>query len=419
MHRDVPSPRVPPELIPGVIRNLHSDKPTLSACALVSQYWFELARPLLFRTITYSYHFERNPSNWPHPEHPSPLLPLAYFFESQAVLSSMVYNLELLMAGSGTTRDGLDIFVRILRCFPHLQSLKLAGIPFDPIYKNPRNAVSLPVIPHLGVLKIVHSGYRGDMYATQLGDIPYVLCLFGAVQSLVFGSRIGCNTLLSEWEWWQPEHSLPCPQIHSLELSDAFVLSGPTPIPGLENIRVLKLHVVDQDAHRPVSGCVRRFLNRNHESLQTLQFIINPVVPKFSDLDFIDFSPLRSLRSLVFPLPAWCGNSTDQRPSRRSGITGIHHTAYTSVVRAIATSPPSSLQTVVVELFLYDPSCHWVEFPLRGAQDLEELEDVCVHKALPTFEIRAGPGHVFSEHDRLQFKTALPILSERGVLQLL
>ncbi|EKM59961.1 uncharacterized protein PHACADRAFT_206175 [Phanerochaete carnosa HHB-10118-sp] len=179
------------------------------------------------------------------------------------------------------------------------------------------------------------------------------------------------------------------------------------------------IHHILKDLDKPsLSACA--LVSRDWLEL-TRPYLFRRVASVYYFPGNLEGRSLPSLESMVLPLPLWRDTSIDQVPgqSTSDGI-GIYRDTYTSIVRAIATSS-SSLQTVVLELFLYGTPfyVHRTGSFLRDFRYLEELEEACVRKGIRDLEIHAGPGHVFSERDRQRFMGVLPKLLAREVLRLL
>ncbi|GJE87467.1 hypothetical protein PsYK624_035500 [Phanerochaete sordida] len=429
--------RLPPEIMHIVFNN--ADKPSISACTLASHAFLDISRPCLFKHVVWC--FRIRPFLKISDDQASALSKfqlLAEFLKSHPTIALLIHEVTLELQGGETFPSELEIFIRVLQYLPRLQTLTLFGLPChrfgstNGLHDLREMATRLPVVPKLKALKI-------DMMEWQSVDIAYILCLFGAIDHLSFGT---CNVQSSQE---LSSSDVPFPQLRSLELCNTV-----DPIlrlslwSRLQDMPKIKLPLLRTESLRQTQD----FIATHGRSLQHLQLSIvantyhGPRV-KFDELsysvaqDSLDLSPADRLETIVLPLRMYHRYHRDvapgaqhQRPAPRPPL--VHQELYCCIVATLATAP-RSLCTVVIELsasILPRGWETWLNTGPPGADEtagplllelqyMERLEDVCVRKAFRTVEIRPSPGERLSQRKRRWLEEALPTLLERGVLRIL
>ncbi|GJE87468.1 F-box protein [Phanerochaete sordida] len=422
--------RLPPELVHNVLEDL--DKPSLATCTLVSRDFMELARPCLFRNIIWNFCRSPGPqsdaSGAParlqqhHLPERFPLL--ADFLESQPKIASYVRRVKLCMIGDERFYSFV-VFLRILRRLPRLHALTLVGIPDEGpgyIFPDPRETVSVPLLPSLHTLKFT------DTFMRQPNDINYILCLFGSIEHLIFTDYYGYD------KEDDSVSDLPYPRLGLLELNDHFAIADLIPWMQPQQIHKLKIPLPPSP---PGLYVVQEAITKLGGALHHVHFTFAPRGTFYArqnaqahamEQDFFDLSSTTSLESIVLPLLI-CRTASGE--PQVAATTLIHQDTYNTIIATLATAA-RSLRKITVELYVAFLADSWErssragreelvvireEASLRELRHLGELEEVCLRMALRTLEVRAAPGSRLSEREKEGFREGLPRPLERGVLR--
>lgn len=437
-------PRLPVELLHATLQFVN--KPTLSACTLVSHDWLHISRIHLFKSIIFRMHPDnhyKTHDGGPVDNVPLPLQDLATFLESSPSVCKYIKHLILTLPRSrpqggwqykeryvmSGRADHLNLdmefcriqtLIEIVGRLTNLSKLEISGIPFhtpEPPF-DARPVVEVPIVKRLAELKITRWWQAGGPW--HGANLIHLLSLFEEIDHLALGSyqlKPKANaSLVANVQL----------RIHSISFESTEALVAIRDLPDIDKISKLAIPCLYPGKIQDVSTLTNRARpNLRHVALKLNREIYHPPEHNFSYVSALNIATLENLESLTVTISVYdVVRNADSKPVPDPDSAGFYEPAYNQLTRLLAALPRTLTKISFIFSYLStDP--YYVHFPtgvpspdVPLQRDWSVLDSILAKRVavgLKSIELEDGYRQCFPVAEQTHIQRALPRIWRTGI----